>query len=495
MFRINLDFTTFQKIAKTKTIVPVFKKINSDFLTPVMAYLKLRDSENYSFLFESVVKGEQLGRYSFLGRAPVDSFASNPNQLSYSSNGNRVIERNFFMELKAKLQAYDSIPVESLPRFTGGAVGYIGYDMIQQIEDLPEPKPDPINIPNAILAFYHELIAFDHLKSQVILIANVMVEENSDLKQLYKEAEFRIQSLFERLNRPLPEGSTFYADLKDIDCNFSKEDFEKAVDKSKEFIFAGDIFQVVLSRRSSLFFRGDIFQVYRSLRNINPSPYMFYLDFLDFQLIGSSPEPLIRVENQEAEIIPIAGTRPRGKTPADDDLLAENLLNDPKELAEHVMLVDLARNDMGRVSKHGTVKVFDFQTIERYSHVMHIISRVKGTLRENFDAVDAFCASFPAGTVSGAPKIRAMEIINHLEPEKRGFYAGAIGYFDYGGNMDMCIAIRTLLAKNGKLYFQAGAGIVADSVPETEYFETINKGNALTSAITAASGGLHDFMH
>ena len=491
-----MNFENFQRYFKPGQIIPVYRRLNADFLTPVMAYLKIKTEGEFSFLLESVIKGQQLGRYSFIGSSPTDSIsfylpiASSKEKIYPNSNS-----KNFFNQLQHQLKRYQSITINDLPRFTGGAVGFIGYDMIRQIEEIPGPKLDPVQIPDSVMAFYHNLVAFDHLKNQVILIANIIVEEDSHPKLLYQEAQDRLDQLTEKLNLPLDLDLKFSSDIEKLQSNFSKEEFQKAVEKGKEHIYAGDIFQVVLSHRMEVPFSGDTFQIYRSLRNINPSPYLFFLDFHDFQLIGSSPEPLIRVENKDAEIIPIAGTRPRGNTPEEDKALSENLLKDPKELAEHVMLVDLARNDMARVSEYGSVEVNDFQTIESYSHVMHIISRVNGKLEAQYDAVDAFKAAFPAGTVSGAPKIRAMEIINDLEPEKRGYYAGAIGYFDYNGNMDMCIAIRTLLAKNNTIYFQAGAGIVADSDPATEYQETINKGNALRSAIEQASGGIDDFIH
>jgi anthranilate synthase component 1 len=488
-----MTLETFCELAKPRTIVPVFRRFNADFLTPVMAYFKIRNKKNYSFLLESVIKGEQLGRYSFIGSFQIDEIEA---KVTIKKNKNNKSNKyNFFSSLKEKLAQYSSVTIPDLPRFTCGAVGYIGYDMIHEIEEIPSTNPDYVNIPDAIFGFYQNLIAFDHLKNQVILITNVFIKQNSNLNELYQNANNELDKLLETLNAPQERSSHFSAELDCITSNFTKKQFEAVVRKSKEYIFAGDIFQVVLSQKNSIPFQGDIFQVYRALRNVNPSPYLFFLDFLDFQLIGSSPEPLIRVENKEAEIIPIAGTRPRGKTLQEDIQNEESLLNDPKELAEHIMLVDLARNDMGRVSKYGTVQVEDFKTIEKYSHVMHIISRVKGKLKKKYDSVDAFKAAFPAGTVSGAPKIRAMEIIDELEPEKRGFYAGAIGYFDYNGNMDMCIAIRTMLAKGSRIYFQAGAGIVADSVPETEFFETINKGNALRKAIEQATGGLYDFIH
>ena len=484
-----MTYNEFQKLARPGRIIPVYRRLNADFLTPIMAYIKLRSTEHYSFLLESVIKGQHLGRYSFIGNTPLDVNQFYLSATDHSNNG------DFFRQLQDQLHQYQSVTIADLPRFTGGAVGFIGYDMIRQIEEIPYPDADHIRIPDAVMAFYHDLIAFDHLKNQVILIANTIVEEESNPGILFEQANQRLDQLTEKLNTPFHPDIQFSADLDKLQGNFTEEAFKNIVLKAKEHIFAGDIFQVVLSQRMEVPFAGDSFQVYRALRNINPSPYLFFLDFLDYQLIGSSPEPLIRVENREAEIIPIAGTRPRGNSLEEDRALSESLLKDPKELAEHVMLVDLARNDMARVSEHGSVKVNDFRTIESYSHVMHIISRVNGKLKPPCDTVDAFKAAFPAGTVSGAPKIRAMEIINDLEKQKRGYYAGAIGYFDYSGNMDMCIAIRTLLAKNNKIYFQAGAGIVADSDPATEYQETINKGNALKSAIEQAAGGINGFIH
>ncbi|MEJ2050279.1 MAG: anthranilate synthase component I [Calditrichota bacterium] len=484
-----MTYSEFQKLASPGRIIPVYRRLNADFLTPIMAYIKLRSKEHYSFLLESVIKGQHLGRYSFIGNTPLDV-----NQF-YLSTTDHSDNEDFFRQLQSQLHQYQSVIITDLPRFTGGAVGFIGYDMIRQIEEIPYPENDHIQIPDAVMAFYHDLIAFDHLKNQVILIVNTIVEEETNPRFLFEQANQRLDQLTEKLNSPFQPDIQFAADLNKLQGNFSEEAFKNIVFKAKEHIFAGDIFQVVLSQRMEVPFTGDSFQVYRALRNINPSPYLFFLDFLDYQLIGSSPEPLIRVENREAEIIPIAGTRPRGNSPEEDQALSESLLKDPKELAEHIMLVDLARNDMARVSEYGSVKVNDFRTIESYSHVMHIISRVNGKLKPPYDTVDAFKAAFPAGTVSGAPKIRAMEIINDLEKQKRGYYAGAIGYFDYSGNMDMCIAIRTLLAKNNKIYFQAGAGIVADSDPATEYQETINKGNALKSAIEQAAGGINGFIH
>ena len=480
-----MNIKEFKKLAKPGTIIPVFQKFNSDFITPVMAYLKLKEKGKYSFLLESVVRGEQVGRYSFMGQAPfmIQKFSGGKTILVRGA-GNQIEQKNYFETLKDQLSKYKIVSVPELPSFTCGAVGFIGYEMIGQIERMPAPKTDVIENDEALLAYYDHLIAFDHLKNEIILMANVFVDSNSDLEMLFDEAQHRLATIREKLNRPPHPDLNFNVDWTTEKQNFNKKDFLAAVDKAKEHIFAGDIFQDVLSQCFSVEYQGEPFQVYRALRNINPSPYMFYLDFREYQVIGSSPEPLIRAFDSELEIVPIAGTRKRGKNDEED-----------KELAEHVMLVDLARNDLGRISKHGTVRVHDFKTIQKYSHVMHIISHVKGELKPGLNAVDAFESSFPAGTVSGAPKIRAMEIIHELEPERRGIYAGSVGYFDYGGNMDMCIAIRTLVASKGKIFYQAGAGIVADSVPENEYEETINKTKALRRAVEEAAGGLNDLIY
>ncbi|MEJ2543752.1 MAG: anthranilate synthase component I [Calditrichaceae bacterium] len=491
-----MDLERFKSLAKPKHIIPVYRKYNADFITPVMAYLKMREKGKYSFLLESVVRGEELGRYSFLGQAPylIQKYKDGKT-LTIAGSKNQKHDQNYFSVLGKQLKEYQMITIPELPDFTCGAVGFIGYEMIGLIEKMPENKTDVIHNDDALMAFYDRLIAFDHLKNEVIVIANVFIDGDSDLEQLYDEALHRLDTLREKLNRPLQVEHDFKVDWEREQSNFKKEDFKLAVEKIKEYIFAGDIFQGVISQRFSVSYQGDPFQVYRALRNINPSPYMFYLDFRDYQAIGSSPEPLIRAHDRNLEVIPIAGTRHRHENPEKDKALAEDLLNDPKELAEHVMLVDLARNDIGRIAEYGTVKVHDFKTIQRYSHVMHIISRVVGKLKAGYSVIDAFKSAFPAGTVSGAPKIRAMEILNELEPEKRGIYSGAVGYFDFRGNMDMCIAIRTLVANKERLFYQAGAGIVADSNPENEYQETVNKTGALRRAIQEADGGINDLIY
>ncbi len=491
-----MNYEEFKNLSRPGVIIPVYRKYNADFITPVMAYLKLRESGKYSFLLESVVRGEQLGRYSFLSQDPFLILKSGNNQtILIHDHSNKVHREDFFTVLQNQLNRYELLQPENLPRFTSGAVGYCGYDMIGQIEKLPVSKKDVIGAADAIFGFYNHLVAFDHLKNEVILIVSVFIDSDTDTAKSFQVAQNRLDQLQSKLNRLVDFNPQFDTDLNSEKSNFTKRDFMKVIADAKRYIFSGDIFQTVLSQRFSVTYSGDPFQVYRALRNINPSPYMFYLDFRDYQIIGSSPEPLIRAEEGELEIIPIAGTRQRGASAVEDKKLALELLNDPKELAEHVMLVDLARNDLGRIAEYGSVKVHDFQTIQKYSHVMHIISRVRARLRAGLSVVDAFKSAFPAGTVSGAPKIRAMEIIHELEPEKRGIYSGAIGYFDYGGNMDLCIAIRTIVAGEGKLYYQAGAGIVADSIPENEYQETINKCKALRCAIEQAAGGINDFIY
>lgn len=491
-----MTFEDFRKIAQAGNIIPVYKKFNADFLTPVIAYLKLRSKGDLSFLLESAVKGEHLGRYSFIGQHPSRVLIAHQGKtILKEHSSNRETAKNFFDVLQEELNKYHGLCVDGLPIFTCGAVGYIGYDMIRAIEKLPEPTADLLGCDDAIMAYYDTLVAFDHLKNEIIIIANTTVNAHSDLARLYQDAQNRIAIILETLNRPFQPELQFAARLESEQSNFEKSRFEQCVQIAKDHIFAGDIFQLVLSQKFSLEYSGDSFQVYRALRNVNPSPYMFYLDFIEYQLIGSSPESVISAKGRELEIIPIAGTRRRGKNEEEDKALAKELLADSKEIAEHVMLVDLARNDMAKVSEFGSVKVHDFKTIEKYSHVMHIISRVHGQLKPGESAVTAFKAAFPAGTVSGAPKIRAMQIINELEPDKRGFYAGAVGYFDFNGNMDVAIAIRTMLAKDGKIFYQVGAGIVADSVPEKEYEETLHKGNALRKAIEQAAGGINDFIH
>ncbi|MDX1619204.1 MAG: chorismate-binding protein, partial [Balneolaceae bacterium] len=373
---------------------------------------------------------------------------------------------------------------------TGGAVGYSSYDTVRDVERLPDAPPDDLNLPKAIWAFYDEIFAFDHVKQQVIIIKTVLTgsegTRTGSLETLYREAQQRLDRLEELVKQPVGISEPFDIHPDRLRSNLERPQFEQMVEKAKSYIYEGDIFQVVLSQRFETDFEGDRFMLYRALRMVNPSPYLFYLDFNDFGLVGSSPEVLVRVQDETAELLPIAGTRPRGETPEEDQALEEELRNDPKEIAEHVMLVDLGRNDLSRVCKSGTVKPVRSQVIERYSHVMHIVSDVRGELAEDQSSVDTLMQCFPAGTVSGAPKIRAMEIIDELEPIRRGPYAGAVGYFDFSGNMDTCIVIRTMVVTGNKVYIQAGAGIVADSDPEKEFYETKNKADALVEALSVA---------
>ncbi len=481
-FTDSMPFEIFARFARPGFRMPVYRILPADFLTPTMIYLRLRGQGKMSFLLESVVKGRQKGRYSFIGFNPKT-------HLTQIGTETSARPTSFFTRLQKHLKENRAIHVPELPGFTGGAVGYLGFDMIRHIEQIPTAKPDTLNIPDAMLGFYDTLIAFDHVKNQIFLITLVKVSDLSRLPQQYNNAVRYLNGLQTKI---LSEKDfllhPFLAHLHTLKSNQSKAQFQRAVRTLIHHIYAGDIFQAVLSQRFSLNYSGDVFQVYRALRSINPSPYMFFMDFLTFQFLGTSPEPLIRLEQDRLESIPIAGTRPRGRDENEDKRLAEQLLNDPKEKAEHIMLVDLARNDLSRVCLPGSVNVSDLLTVERYSHVMHLISRVSGKLKKEATALDALKAAFPAGTVSGAPKIRAMELINALEPHKRSFYAGSVGYFAYSGNMDQCIAIRSMVAKDGILHWQAGAGIVADSKPEREYEETLNKSLALLQAVRKASG-------
>jgi anthranilate synthase component I len=482
-----MDFSTFKTLAERYSIVPVTDTMLADTITPVSAYLRLRKGARSSFLFESVEGGERFGRYSFIGRNPSFTLRTkNLQTIIHASNHANMVGKNYFDNISSIIHGYTLPKLPNLPRFTGGLVGFIGYDLIRHIEKIPETITNDNNVDDAILGFYPTILAFDHFKQQILFIANVIIDKNKDLFEQYNTAQNEITLLRFSLLSSLTTGGKFTADTAGISSNVTREYFEKNVSAAKEYINAGDIFQVVLSQRFSVPYQGDVFNVYRALRVVNPSPYLYYLDNGDSQIIGSSPEILVRKEGDRAETFPIAGTRHRGKNHEEDKQLEKELLADEKERAEHIMLVDLGRNDIGRVCKPGTVKVQDLMHIVRYSHVIHIASQVSGTVSEGTSAVDVFKAAFPAGTVSGSPKVRAMEIIDELEESRRGIYAGGVGYFDFAGNMDMCIAIRTLYAKNGKLYFQTGAGIVADSIPEKEFEETINKSNAMREAIRAA---------
>jgi anthranilate synthase component I len=469
-----------RKLQSQGNVIPVYKSVIADFLTPVSAFLKLAKDRSYAFLLESVEGGERIARYSFLG--------GNPFLIKRYRDGKPA---NFMQDLRSTMNRFKSVKLPNLPPFTGGAVGYFGYDMVRTIEDIPKSGVDDLGVDDAVLMFYKTVLAFDHLRHQIHIISNVIVEDSSEsIESQYKKAIEEIQGIEALLRAPLEMPSVTCNDTDvTVRSNFEKQDYLAAVGKAKEYIAAGDIFQVVLAQRFEVDLPTAPFQIYRALRIVNPSPYMYFLKMPDTSIVGSSPEMLVRVREQDIEYRPIAGTLPRGTTEAEDEANAERLSNDEKERAEHIMLVDLGRNDLGRVSQYGTVRVEDLMTIERYSHVMHLVSSLRGQLRDGVDRWDTLMACFPAGTVSGAPKVRAMEIIDELEPTKRGVYAGAVMYADFSNNLDSCIAIRTLVVRGNKGYIQAGGGIVADSVPENEYMETVNKSRALIRAINLAQRG------
>lgn len=478
--------------ADQELVIPIYKRLSADLVTPVSAFLALRSSAVSSFLLESVEGGEQVARYSFLGRNPyctVTAHGRTVHRTSTRDGEDSVFEdAHVYHVLQEMLDRYVEIKVPDLPRFSTGAVGFMGYDTVRLLENLPEMPPDDLGLPDAVWCFYDTMVAFDHVRHQMILISSAFVHPDGDPAKAYHDALERIEKLEEDLSRiRFAAPPAIRLRSHEVKSNRTPEDFRAAVEKSKHYIREGDIFQVVLSQRFEMQFEGDRFNLYRALRQVNPSPYLFYLDFVDFALVGSSPEDVVCVENGEARLLPIAGTRPRGATPEEDRALEAELKADPKELAEHLMLVDLGRNDLSRVCTFGSVKVEEYAYIARYSHVMHIVSLVKGVLAQKMGAMDVLAACFPAGTVSGAPKVRAMEIIDELEPTKRGVYSGAVGYIDFSNNIDTCIALRTMVIKGQSIYMQAGAGLVADSQPEAEFQETVNKSMALRKAVQLAS--------
>lgn len=495
--------TDFQTLAEAQRragldrfVIPVYKRLSADLLTPVSAFLALREGSRYSFLLESVEGGEKLARYSFLGQNPYCIVKAHGSDVSIEATKNHpsssflAPSSHIFAVLQHMLDRYEQVDVPGLPRLTSGAVGFLGYDAVRLLEHLPDNTDNDLHLPDAIWCFYDTVVAFDHVKHQLVLMASAFFEPDTDSQAAYDDAHARIDAL----ETTLSHARVFSPEPVVLDgettANFARDDFEAAVERAREYIYEGDIFQVVLSQRFATRFTGDRFNLYRALRQVNPSPYLFYLDFEEVTLIGSSPEVLVRAEQGRVELLPIAGTRPRGTTPDEDDALAEELLTDPKERAEHLMLVDLGRNDLGRVCRYNTVQVDRYAYIERYSHVMHIVSSVSGHLDEERGAMDVLAACFPAGTVSGAPKVRAMEIIDTLEPTRRGIYSGAVGYVDFSGNLDTCIAIRTMVVQGDTIYIQAGAGIVADSDPTREFEETENKARALKQAMLVAAEGL-----
>ena len=487
------DIDTFTSLAGTHRLVPVYRQLLSDTLTPVSAYHRMGwDGE--SFLFESVVGGEKVGRYSFLGGQPFLRIEARERDVTITcgTDVTTLTVEDPLRELEELLSKYTAPHLPGLPRFCGGAVGYAGYDVIRYSENLPNAPEDDRKLPDLSFALYDQMILFDHIKKTVIVVVHAHIDEHESAEAAYRHACGQIDAVCEQLQ----SGSDHDLDACDIQTDgpvslqwksdFTQEEFEAGVVRCKEYIRAGDIFQVVFSQRLELETTAQPLDIYRALRVVNPSPFMFLLKTPATTLVGSSPEIMVRVEDGYTTIRPLAGTRPRGQTEAEDRALAEELVADPKEQAEHVMLVDLARNDVGRVAEFGSVQLSDVMVVERYSHVMHITSNVTGKLKPGMSALDALRAGLPAGTVSGAPKVRAMEIIDEIEHHRRGPYAGAVGYIDYTGNMDTCIALRTLVVTEDKAYVQVGAGMVADSDPAAEYQETLNKAKGLLRAIQVA---------
>ncbi|MCI0334432.1 MAG: anthranilate synthase component I [Planctomycetes bacterium] len=501
------DFATFSKLASTADYVPVYRRVLSDVLTPVSAFHKIDDG-GPACLFESVIGGEKVGRYSFLAAEPFVSVEARGNSFTIRYDPPKSVSPADTDDISCEIEeeTYDSTTAESnplaklrdlvnkfrvaklpeLPPFVGGAVGYAGYDTVRYVENLPNAPNDDRKLSDLSFAFYDHMIVFDNVQKTTIVV--VLAKTQADLQAAYAEGCRRVDRLVEKLSTPTdslpPADIDTGGDAKlDYKSNFTRSQFEDAVRECVEYIRAGDIFQVVISQRLTVPLLVDPFEVYRTLRVVNPSPFMFFLRTPHCTLVGSSPEIMVRVVDGKVTVRPLAGTRRRGRTEEEDQRLAEELLADPKERAEHVMLVDLGRNDVGRVAQYGSVEISDVMVIERYSHVMHITSNVTGQLTKDRDAFDALAACLPAGTVSGAPKVRAMQIIDEIEPHRRGPYAGAVGYIDFAGNMDTCIALRTIVIENGTAYVQAGAGIVADSIPANEYEETLNKARGLLKAI------------
>ncbi|HEX4604104.1 MAG TPA: anthranilate synthase component I [Candidatus Angelobacter sp.] len=492
------DYSEFSRLARNATMVPVAKTVAADLRTPVSAFLSFAASEPNAFLLESVEGGEKIGRYTFLGARPYMVLRAHGRQITLERDGKKTqTEGSVFKVLDGLLHEHTPAKVPGLPPFTGGAVGFFSHDAVRQLERLPVLAKDDLQMPDCTLMFFDRLLAFDHVRHEIFIIATADVRRQPP-KQAYAQALRDIARIEKQLSAPLPAKLLRAARPKTgklkVAVSTSKKQFIRTVEKIKQYIMAGDVFQTVPSLRLELEPGIGPFNVYRALRRVNPSPYMYFLRMQGIQgeeitILGSSPEMLVRVSGSKLEYRPIAGTRKRGKDEAEDLRLEEDLRNDEKERAEHVMLVDLGRNDVGRVSEFGSVQVRDLMFVERYSHVMHLVSAVEGALRPELSPVDAFASCFPAGTLTGAPKVRAMEIIEEVEPVRRGVYGGSVLYADFAGNLDSCIAIRTMLVKGKKAYVQAGAGIVADSVPESEYQECLNKAQALVRAVELARSG------
>ena len=489
------DYKEFVRLAGEATLVPVVKSVTADLLTPVSAYLALAKDEPHCFLLESIERGEQIGRYTFLGARPYMRLWSQGDEITIERGRRQErVRGDVFTVLKGLLRSHRAAQVPGLPPFTAGAVGYFAYDVVRRLENIGDRAKNDVAVPDCVLMFFDRLLAFDHLRHQIHIIASADVAAESP-KRAYERASKDIAAIEKRLAGGLRSAQWGKTNGKrgalKVHYGISRERYERNVERSKEYIAAGDAFQVVMSQR--LDFHPDVspFQLYRALRTVNPSPYMYFLRMMDdMHVLGSSPEMLVRVTQRKLEYRPIAGTHRRGKDAAEDEQLEQQMRTDEKERAEHVMLVDLGRNDLGRVSEYGSVKVRDLMYVERYSHVMHMVSALEGKLRPELDAIDAFAACFPAGTLTGAPKVRAMQIIEELEPTRRGVYGGSVLYADFAGNLDSCIAIRTMVMKGKHAYLQVGAGIVADSDPAKEFQETMNKGQAVLQAVEIARRGL-----
>ena len=490
---IRPDYKEFSRLAREATLVPVVKSVTADLLTPVSAFLAISRDEQDAFLLESIERGEQIGRYTFLGARPYMQLRARGAEVVVERGKKREQRQgNVFQIAKELLQQHKPALVPGMPPFTSGAVGFCSYDIVRQLENIGDRANDDLQLPDCVLMFFDRLLAFDHLRHQIHIIAAADVSIESPRKA-YDRAAADIAVLEKKLAAGLRPGEWQKSVAKargklTLKAVTARKEFEQSVKAAKEYIAAGDIFQVVISQRLDFTPQVPPFDIYRSLRTVNPSPYMYFLKMGDTHVLGSSPEMLVRVTGRKLEYRPIAGTHPRGKDDAEDQRLQEKMLSDEKERAEHVMLVDLGRNDLGRVSEYGSVKVKELMYVERYSHVMHIVSALEGRLRPELHALDALAACFPAGTLSGAPKVRAMQIIEELEPTRRAIYGGSVLYADFAGNLDSCIAIRTMLMKGKKAYLQAGAGIVADSDPASEYQESLNKAQAVVRAVEIARG-------
>jgi anthranilate synthase component 1 len=488
---IRPDFKTFTRLARQGNLVPVYEDFTADLLTPVGAYLRIAGKARYAFLLESVEGGETIARYTFVGANPAEVFRSRGRACVVEAAGKRrEFEDDPLEALRRMMQRYHPVRLPGLPPLVGGAIGYFAYDIVRLFERIPGRGRDDLRLDDAVLMFYPGLLAFDHVQHRLWIIRNVFTEGPGSLRAKYDRAAREIHATRRALERPLPprRRARSSGPLR-VASNMSKAAYLAGVRKAKAYIRAGDIFQVVPSQRFSARTHADPFEIYRALRVINPSPYLYFLRLGDVAVVGSSPEMLVKVQGRDAFYRPIAGTRPRGGDEKEDRAFEAELLADPKERAEHIMLVDLGRNDLGRVCEYGSVRVEKLMFVERYSHVMHLVSSLRGRLRPEVDCFDALAACFPAGTLTGAPKVRAMEIIDELEPTRRGIYGGAILYLDFSGNLDCCIALRTLVAKDGRAYIQAGGGVVADSVPEREYQETVNKARAVVAALESAHRG------